>query len=55
MIILSEAFPKLTFELTCQEMETFWREYYKDGDYEECVGEVIFEHPRRINVKEDWF
>ena len=52
MIILSENFPEMTFELTCEQDGTFWREYYKDGDCEQCFGEIIFERPRRIKWEE---
>lgn len=48
MIILSEKYPKMTFELTCQQEDAFVRIYYKDGDAETCYGEVIFEKPRKI-------
>lgn len=48
MIILSEKYPKMTFELTCQEEDVFWREYFKDGGTEQCIGEVVFEKPKRI-------
>ena len=48
MLILSEKYPKLTFELTCQEEDNFWRVYYKDGQTEECVGCVVFEQPKNI-------
>lgn len=48
MIILSEKYPKLTFELTCQNEDAFWRIYYKDGINEQCNGEVLFERPIKI-------
>ena len=52
MIILSEKFPEMTFELTCEQMGNFCREYYKDGNWEQCFGEVIFEKPRTIKWEE---
>ncbi len=48
MIVLSEKFPKMTFELTCQCGDSFWRVYYKDGAKEQCSGDVVFEKPRKI-------
>jgi len=48
MIILSEKFPQMVFELTCQENDVFWKEYFKDGKTETCYGEVIFESPKTI-------
>lgn len=48
MIILSEKYPQMTFELTCQQNERFWRIYFKDGATELCIGEVTFETPRKI-------
>lgn len=48
MIILSEKYPKMTFELTCNEGLDFWRVYYKDGKAETCVGDVVFERPQNI-------
>ena len=48
MIILSEKFPKMTFELTMQERDCFNRIYYKDGSFENCIGEVLFERPKKI-------
>ena len=50
MTIISEKYPNMIFELTCQEEDTFWREYYQDGQKETCFGEVIFEKPRKL----DW-
>ena len=50
MTIISEKYPNMIFELTCQEEDTFWREYYQDGQKEICFGEVIFEKPRKL----DW-
>ena len=52
MIILSEKFPEMIFELTCEQNGTFWREYYKDGEFEICYGEIIFERPRKIKWEE---
>ena len=48
MIIISEKFPKMTFELTMQEGDCFSKTYYKDGSFENCIGEVIFEQPKKI-------
>jgi len=48
MIILSEKYPKMTFELTCEEQQTFWRIYFKDGTTETCIGSVVFEKPKKI-------
>ena len=48
MIILSEKYPKMTFELTVQIQDTFRKIYYKDGATEICIGEVIFEKPKKI-------
>ena len=48
MIILSERFPKMTFELTVQDGDCFSRTYYKDGTFEVCIGEVIYERPKEI-------
>ena len=52
MIILSEKFPEMIFELTCEQNGTFWREYYKDGEFEICYGEIIFERPRKFKWEE---
>lgn len=52
MIVLSEKHPKMTFELTIQHEDTFWRIYYKDGSTETCNGEVIFEQPVKIKWDE---
>lgn len=48
MIIISEKFPKMTFELTMQENDCFDKYYYKDGEFERCMGEVIYERPKKI-------
>ena len=48
MIIISEKFPNMTFELTCRDCERFWRIYFKDGITELCIGDVIFERPNQI-------
>ena len=48
MIIVSEKFPDMTFELTCQDKERFWRVYFKDGQTELCIGEITFEKPKQI-------
>jgi len=48
MIMLSEKLPEMTFELTVQMGEQFWKIYYKDGIAETCFGTVIFETPKKI-------
>lgn len=49
MITISEKLKKMTFELTCQYENQFWRVYYKDGQTETCAGDVVFERPRKIS------
>lgn len=48
MIKISELFPEMIFELTCNNKGNFWRIYYKDGETETCSGDVVFERPRKI-------
>ena len=49
MVILSERFPHMTFQLTCCEDGKHWQVYYKDGINEVCVGDVIYEQPKKIH------
>ena len=46
MILWSEAYPDLLFELTVQDGDIFRKIYFKDGMTEVCVGEVVYESPR---------
>ncbi len=46
MIIISEMFPQMIFELTVRCAEIFWRVYYQDGKTEICMGGVVYERPR---------
>ena len=48
MVNLSEMLPKMTFELTMQDGDSFSRMYFKDGISETCYGEVIYEAPKKI-------
>lgn len=48
MIILSEKFPEMTFELTTQLADAFWKTYYKDGMTETCIGDIVYEAPKKI-------
>jgi len=50
MIILSEKFSKMVFELTVQTYDRFMKIYYKNGESETCIGEVIYETPKKIKM-----
>ena len=54
MIMVSEKFPEMTFELEGhgEEFGDFWREYYHDGECEECRGDLVFEQPRKVQWTE---
>jgi len=54
MIIISEKYPEMIFELTCHDEDNFWRLYLKDGATEFCLGEVIFERPRKFAWSENF-
>ena len=49
MILISESFPTMSFQLSINdECDTFYRKYYRDGKSEICIGEVIYETPKKI-------
>ena len=54
MVVISEKFPNMYFELS-GEGEAFgdyWKEYYHDGDIEECRGEIVYEQPKKVQWQE---
>ena len=54
MVVMSEKFPKMTFELTGdgQSYGDLWKEYYHDGKVECCSGDIIYEQPKKIQWNE---
>lgn len=50
MIMISEKFPNMYFELSGvgEDFGDFWKEYYHDGEVEECAGEIVYAQPKRI-------
>lgn len=54
MIMMSEKFPEMTFEITGygESYGDVWKEYYHDGEVECCRGEIIYEQPRKIQWNE---
>ena len=50
MVMISEKFPKMTFELECvgNNYTRFWKEYYHDGVVETCDGDVVYAQPKRV-------
>ena len=54
MIGIAEQFPKMYFELEIREGEFggFCKEYYHDMDIEVCYGEVVYEHPKKVQWTE---
>lgn len=51
MIIISEKYPRMTFELTCYAADSSmnaYKMYFKDGQKEFCTGDIVFEAPRQI-------
>ena len=54
MIMISEKFPNMTFEITGdgESYGDLWKEYYHEGEIECCSGEIIYEQPRKIQWNE---
>jgi len=51
LIIISEKYPHMSFELTCTSAEgelNSYRMYFKDGQTEFCCGDIVYEAPRKI-------
>jgi hypothetical protein len=54
MVMISEKFPNMTFELECigEVFGNYWKEYYHDGQTEYCRGEVVYEQPKKVQWTE---
>ena len=50
MVKFSKKFPDVTFCLSGEgeERDDIWREYYHNGEAEECRAQIIFEKPQAI-------
>ena len=54
MMKISKMFPEVTFCLSGdgEERDDMWREYFHNGEVEECHAQIIFPSPTRIEWEE---
>ena len=50
MMFLAEKFPKMYFQLEGigESFGDVWCQYFHDMDIEACHGEIVFEHPKKV-------
>lgn len=50
---VSIKFPEMVFELSCHDDEGFdYKEYFWNGQQEECLGRLVFDKPKTIPWKD---